>query len=312
MLKTRYGILFVTVLFVLTIFCGVAPAERVIRFAHFTDIHMTQDNNAPQGLTQALRHMQTMEDKPELLVTGGDHVMDSFSVTDEVATAEFNLVKDILKKECKIPIKYCIGNHDLWGWDEKGSGTTGKEEFWGEKRPVHEFNMPGRYYSFDVKNWHFIILDSLMRDKDSYMAKLDDEQFKWLGSELEKNKDKYIAIFSHVPILSVAVFFDDDESEKSGDWSVYRGEMHIDARKLKDLFSKYPGVKLCISGHVHLFDRVEYNDVTYICDGAVCGAWWGGKYKECKEGYGIFDLYSDGTFKHKYVTYGWTAPAAKK
>ena len=53
MLKTRYGILFVTVLFVVTIFCGVSSAERVIRFAHFTDIHITQDNNAPQGLTQA-------------------------------------------------------------------------------------------------------------------------------------------------------------------------------------------------------------------------------------------------------------------
>ena len=32
------------------------------------------------GITQALRHMQAMEDKPELLVTGRDHVMDSFSV----------------------------------------------------------------------------------------------------------------------------------------------------------------------------------------------------------------------------------------
>ena len=48
MLKTRYSFLFVTVLFVITTFCGVASAERVIRFAHFTDIHMTQDNNAPR------------------------------------------------------------------------------------------------------------------------------------------------------------------------------------------------------------------------------------------------------------------------
>jgi 3',5'-cyclic-AMP phosphodiesterase len=311
-LRAKYGILSVTILFVLTAFCIAAPAERVIRFAHFTDIHITQDNNAPQGLAQALRQMQAMEDNPQLLVTGGDHVMDSFSVTDKVAAAEFNLLKDILKKECKIPIKYCIGNHDLWGWDKKGSGTTGNEEFWGEKRPVHEFNMPGRYYSFDIKNWHFIILDSLIRDGNSYMTKLDDEQFKWLSGELEKNKDKYTVIFSHAPILSAAVFFDDSESEKSGDWSIYRGYMHMDARKLKDLFHKYPGVKLCISGHLHLLDTVTYNGVTYICDGAVCGAWWGGSYQETTEGFGVFDLYSDGTFKHKYVNYGWSAPAAKK
>ena len=53
--------------------------------------------------------------------------MDSFSVTDKVATDEFNLVKDILKKECKIPIKYCIGNHDLWGWDKQVAGQQGKK-----------------------------------------------------------------------------------------------------------------------------------------------------------------------------------------
>jgi 3',5'-cyclic-AMP phosphodiesterase len=264
-------------------------------------------------LAQALRHMQAMDDKPELLITGGDHVMDSFAETDKVATAEFNLLKDILKKECKIPIKYCIGNHDLCGWDKKASKTTGKEEFWGVKRPVHEFDMPGPYYSFDVKNWHFIILENIMSDgKDSYIAKLDDEQFNWLSNELEKNKNKYIAIISHAPILSAAVFFDDKESEKSGDWSVYRGEMNIDARKLKDLFYKYPGVKLCISGHLHLLDTVIYNGVTYTCDGAVCGAWWGGGYQETTEGFGVFDLYSDGTFKHKYVTYGWKAVVPKK
>ena len=53
MLKTRYSFLFVTVPFVITTFCGVASAERVIRFAHFTDIHMTQDNNAPRDNTGA-------------------------------------------------------------------------------------------------------------------------------------------------------------------------------------------------------------------------------------------------------------------
>jgi 3',5'-cyclic-AMP phosphodiesterase len=308
-LRVKYSIF---ILLVLAAFCTAAPAERVIRFAHFTDIHMTTDNNAPQGLTQALKRMQTMDDKPELLITGGDNVMDSFPATNEVAAVQFNLLKGVMKKECKIPIKYCIGNHDLWGWDKKSSKTTGEEKFWGAKRPVHEFNMPGPYYSFDVKNWHFIILDSFIRDNDSYMAKLDDEQFKWLAGELEKNKNKYTVIVSHAPILSAAVFFDDAESEKSGDWSIYRGYMHIDARKLKNLFYKYPGVKLCISGHLHLLDTVIYNGVTYICDGSICGSWWGGRYQETVEGFGVFDLYSDGTLKHNYITCGWSAPPAKK
>jgi 3',5'-cyclic AMP phosphodiesterase CpdA len=301
-LKTKFHGLFIGILLSLAIIVNGAQSNRVIRFAHFTDIHITSDNNAPQRFTKALKYMQALDDKPQLLITGGDHVMDSFAVTDEEATKLFNLIKGILKKECHIPIKYCIGNHDLWGWDKKSSKTTGNEEYWGVKRPIHEFNMPGRYYSFDQENWHFIILENIMSDgNDSYIAKLDDEQFNWLSKELEKNKNKYIVIFSHAPILSAAAFFDDSESEKSGDWSIYRGYMEIDARKVKDLFHKYPGVKLCISGHLHLFDTVVYNGVTYICDGSVCGSWWGGKYQETKEGFGVFDLYKDGTFKHKYI-----------
>jgi Icc protein len=301
MLKIRYYI--VLLLIISASFCFAAP-ERTVRFAHFTDIHITPDNNAPQRFAKAMEYMQSLPDKPQLLITGGDNVMDSFAATDKDATVLFNLVKKLMNENCHIPVKYCIGNHDLWGWDKKSSQTTGSEEFWGVKRPIHEFNMPGRYYSFDVKNWHFIILENIMSDgKDSYLAKLDDEQFNWLSGELEKNKDKYVVIISHAPILSAAAFFDDKESEKSGDWSIYRGYMNIDARKLKDLFYKYPGVKLCISGHLHLLDTVTYNGVTYICDGAVCGAWWGGKYQETKGGFGVFDLYSDGTFKNQYMNW---------
>ena len=76
------------------------------------------------------------------------------------------------------------------------------------------------------------------------------------------------------------------------------------------------GVKLCLSGHVHLNDRVEMGvpgapadgaKVTYICDGAVCGSWWDGRKAQCDEGYGVVDLYDDGTFEHRYVAYGWKA-----
>ena len=32
--------------------------------------------------------------------------------------------------------------------------------------------------------------------------------------------------------------------------------------------------------------------------------------QEVAEGYGVFDLYPDGTFDHQYITYGWTQPKA--
>jgi Icc protein len=283
---------------------SVQAPQRVIRFAHFTDIHMEPKQNAPEGLAQALRHMQALEDRPTLLVTGGDHVMDSFGAKEPWVTTEFDTLKKVLKENCTIPIKYCIGNHDSWGWDKKSSETTGQEPYWGKQRPVHEFGMPGRYYGFSQSNWHFIILDSTHTADDNYQARLDPEQFAWLQNELAAHKDQYIVIISHIPILSVAAYLD-GENEKDGRWSLPKEWMHLDARQMKDLFAQYPNVRLCISGHLHLVDRAEYNGVTYICDGAVCAAWWGGNHMECDEGYGVFDLYSDGTFAHQYLSYGW-------
>jgi 3',5'-cyclic-AMP phosphodiesterase len=279
-------------------------SRRVIRFAHFTDIHMEPKRNAPQGLVVALEHMQSLEDKPELLVTGGDHVMDAFAAKEDWTVIQYSTLKKTLDEHCHIPIKYCVGNHDIWGWNKKYSKTTGKESYWGKDKPVHEFNMPNRYYSFSKDYWCFIILDSMLPDGANYAAGLDDKQFEWLRGQLKENQDKYIVIISHIPILSAAAYFDGD-NEKGGQWKLPRQWMHLDARKLKDLFAEYPNVKLCISGHLHLVDRVEYNGVTYICDGAVCGAWWKGDNMECDEGYGVFDLFDDGTFAHLYVSYGW-------
>jgi 3',5'-cyclic-AMP phosphodiesterase len=66
-------------------------------------------------------------------------------------------------------------------------------------------------------------------------------------------------------------------------------------------------VPLLLSGHIHLVDRVSYLGKTYVCDGAVCGNWWRGPCQQFAEGYGVVDLWPDGTFEHQYVTYGWKA-----
>ena len=86
-------------------------------------------------------------------------------------------------------------------------------------------------------------------------------------------------------------------------WNIPGRWMHEDALELKDLFIKYPNVKLAISGHIHLLDRVEYNGISYCCNGAVSGAWWAGNYQETQPGYAIIDLYPDGTFTNTYTTY---------
>jgi hypothetical protein len=139
----------------------------------------------------------------------------------------------------------------------------------------------------------------------SYTAKLDDEQFTWLSNELKRTaKEKSICIVSHIPILSASVFFD-GENESSGDWKIPGAWMHVDVRRIKDLFVNYPNIKLAISGHVHLADYTAYLGVNYLCNGAACGAWWKGSYQEFPPMYAIIDLFEDGTYQSELVYYKW-------
>ena len=286
---------------------GIMPLKkRSLRFAHFTDIHLFAERNAPKGLTAALRHVHALDDKPDMLITSGDNVMDCLGKDDATATLQYTLLKKIFAEECHIPVKFGIGNHDVWGWAKNGK-TTGNEALWGKKRPVYELDLPSRYYSFDKGPWRFIMLDSICADEtSSYIAKLDEEQFAWLQAELKTHKDKYICIVSHIPIVAASAIFY-GQYEKTGQWIIPQQRLMLDARRLKDLFGKHPNVRLCLSGHLHFVERLEYNNVTYICDGAVCGEWWNGNRAGFEEGYGVIDLYDDGTFNHQYVAYGWQA-----
>jgi hypothetical protein len=51
---------------------------------------------------------------------------------------------------------------------------------------------------------------------------------------------------------------------------------------------------------------VDFLGVTYLCHGAVSGGWWKGRNYECTNGYGLVNLYADGTFTHEYSEFAWT------
>ena len=55
---------------------------------------------------------------------------------------------------------------------------------------------------------------------------------------------------------------------------------------------------------MHLLDRVDYNGVAYLCNGAVSGNWWtSDTYQQTKAGYALIDLYDDGTVERTYLHY---------
>jgi hypothetical protein len=132
---------------------------------------------------------------------------------------------------------------------------------------------------------------------------------EWLSADLARvPASTPVLMLSHIPILAACLLNDPQGAGEKGDgWRVSPHVMLANTRKVRTLFAERGNVKLCLSGHIHLVDRVDYAGVSYVCDGAVSGKWWRGAQYECCEGYGRIDLFDDGTWEHRYVPYGWVA-----
>ncbi|HNH23325.1 MAG TPA: metallophosphoesterase, partial [Ferruginibacter sp.] len=215
--------------------------------------------------------------------------------------AQWDLFFNILQAENKLPVKHCMGNHDIWGWQLKEDVKS--DPLYGKNWWLQLTGNTKSYYSFTHQNWHFIVLDSTQENNGGYIALLDAEQFNWLGAELESNKDKHICVVSHIPIVSFcsAMFFKD--MLPNGDWKLSRALLHTDARMIKDLFRKYPNIRCCLSGHIHLQDEVTYLGIQYFCNGAVSGNWWKGAFQDFAPAYALFDFHQDGTVERTMVEY---------
>jgi 3',5'-cyclic AMP phosphodiesterase CpdA len=244
-----------------------------------------------------------------MIVNGGDSIFDACSHNASDVKSQWKLFHSVYHQNCSLPVVHTIGNHDIWGWDKRVCQASGLEAHYGKKWAIDELGIPHRYYSFDRGGWHFIVLDSIQQGGTpaGYIAKLDDEQFVWLERDLAATPlTTPVIVISHAPIVSACALFR-PHSETAKDIRVPGNWMHIDARKLKDLFLKYPNVKICMAGHEHLHGRVDYNGVHYFCGGAVCGSWWDGPYQETAPGFAMVDLYANGSFHAKYLPWGWAA-----
>jgi 3',5'-cyclic AMP phosphodiesterase CpdA len=283
--------------------------RRVLRAAHLTDIHVTTEaanlQDPPGGMAAAIRHAQNQADKPDLLLFGGDMIMDSLGTEKTEVLAQWETWDRIFTAEVKAPHHLCLGNHDVYGWARRDPAVEADPQF-GKTLALERLGMKDRYYSFDRAGWHFVVLDSMQIDygnQQGYTARLDDAQFAWLARDLAATPATTpVCVLSHIPILSSCVFFDGD-LEATGNWIVPGAWMHVDARRIKDLFRRHPQVKVCLSGHIHLVDDVTYLGVRYLCNGAVCGAWWKGRYQEFDPAYALVDFYDDGTVENRIVTY---------
>jgi hypothetical protein len=275
--------------------------KRSVRFAYIGDTHITPDTKPMQAVAKCLHHAQNQADKPEFFMHGGDTIMDALAQDRDKVQKQWDAWHTVVKADNSLPIEYCIGNHDVWGYENAKS-----DPMYGKKWAVEQMKISGRYRSFDRNGWHFIVLDSVQPTAEGkwYTGNLDPEQMDWLKQDLAKTDSKTPTIvLSHIPILSATPFYDRKQA-KVGNLTISGGLLHTDSADIVALFYQHPNVKAAMSGHMHLLDRVDYNGVTYLCNGAVSGNWWtSDMYHETKAGYALIDLYDDGTVERTYLNY---------
>lgn len=284
-----------------------AGRELVLRIAHLTDMHVYAEPHPKEGFARALRHAQALKPPPDLILNTGDSVMESLSATKDDALAQWDAFHEVLSREASLPVVHCIGNHDVWGW---GLGTREAEgdPLFGKAMAVAQLELGSPYYAFDRAGWHFIVLDSthprlVASSSIPYAGKLDDVQFAWLEADVAAaSPETPICVVSHIPILAACEYFD-GPNEESGNWVVPGAWMHIDARRFRTLFLNHPNIRVCLSGHTHQHERLDYLGVKYLTNGAVSGNWWSGVYMDFPPAYVVVDLFADGSSEQTFVAY---------
>lgn len=271
-----------------------STTDQPLTMAFLTDTHQPAGNGeVMQKVAQLIDSIQAREEAPQLFVFGGDNVMAvDGGQSDEQTEIQFQQWNENVLQRLNVPSLSCIGNHDI-RWKDYAKN---KPESYQEKaKAVETYGMPHRYFAAEHGGWQFFLLDTFQHQG----CEIDDAQWQWFEEELAKS-DQPACVVTHAPLMSVTHFFEPSTDKGLGKgYNVPSGWSPQRLSAIKALFQKYPRVKLCLSGHMHTVDRVDVDNTTYICGGAVSGNWWGKKdYLGFPACWMELKLYSDGTLSH--------------
>ena len=271
-------------------------SENDFSFVFITDIHLTDRDHATEGFQMAIDTINRIN--PDFVLTGGDNIMDALSQTYGRSDSLYNMYI-AAEKSFKMPVYTSMGNHEIFGLYEDSGINPDHEEF-GKK--IYENRLAKRYYSFDYKNWHFVVLDGIGFTEDRhYYGYIDEEQIEWLKNDLaQTGTEKPLAVVTHIPLLSVGAQIMRGSTQAMGE-----SEIITNANDIIKILEQY-NTKLVLQGHLHFLEDINYNGIHYITGGAVSAQWWSGPRYGMEEGFLKIDV-SGEDFSWNYIDFGWEA-----
>ena len=276
------------------------------RFVHLTDIHVQPQLRAGEGFRKCMDAVLKLNPRPDFILTGGDLVMDLLAADEPRAKSLFDLFQSICR-DCDIPFRHCIGNHDTLGWSKRTVAPS--HALYGKKMFQERLNLERTSYSFDHKGWRIAVVDDILPATNpdlDYEGGFSEEDLDWLHRDLGAAGERPKMLCTHIPIVSSVIFRAFNATKPGAQNIVDRADTCRNAGAILKVLKDHR-VNLVLSGHLHENERIEYQGTTHIEDGAVCGNWWRGALNGTPEGFGIIDAKADGTFEHQYHAYGWNA-----
>lgn len=239
-------------------------AASPLKIGICADIHLDTVFDGKQRLENFISAMRT--EKPDLIVQLGD-----FCGPKEGNNALLDSWNRFEGPTCHV-----IGNHDTDGDFTKQQVV----DFW---------KIPNAYYSFDLKGYHFMILDGndpyANKDpRNKYWSYIGQEQQDWMEAELEKT-DLPVIVFMHQGL----------DNDMGGVENAVQVRAIFDRHNKK----KKNKVQVVFSGHHHEDYYNVINGVHYVQVNSMSYKWLGKGYEHVP--------YTEEINKKFWLT-KWTAP----
>ncbi len=237
----KYGYLISSVLILSVVFftfAGAKESKTLLHFVQISDTHLQKGDSkdaerllgsSEKLLKAAVEEINQIKDLDFVLASG-----------DLVDTPEKELIDKYIKITMSLtaPLYVLLGNHDV-----SVNGGFGKDgfikKFTSAKNSI-SFTGNMAYYSFSPNEKFTIICLDGTTDKvvTPHGSIEDPEQLKWLEGELKANKDKFVIIALHFPLIEP-----------------FKSQTHFflepDRTQLLDLINSYKNVIGVFSGHYH-------------------------------------------------------------
>ena len=265
-----------------------------LRVLFVSDFHAREDLGVPEAMDLLATRVNRM--KPDFLIGGGDYIHGGFRSTGEVAQKRFDVFRRFLD-QVDVPAYWLIGNHDFVNAvDAEGNPTAGDPTALFKQ----QLGVEKLYGAFDLGGWEVITLQTVqvMGGEVDYRGWVDDEQLQWLTEHLKQVPvQKPLMLLSHIPLRST--FLQVSEHPMTG---LRRGLVVENANEVLALFAPH-NLKVVLQGHLHLNERIYFNDTAFIMGGAVCGRWWQGPNLGTAEGFAELKLDPSPSIAHTYHKY---------